>query len=79
MRNVNVAEFRQHLQRYLAQVQNGEALQLTVNGRVVAQLTPARDAAQEARDRLAQWRMSASIGDLLSPLGEAWEAERGRL
>ena len=79
MRKINVTDFRQHLPGYLKQVQQGEYIQITLHGKVVARLVPEQDAAEEARKLLSGWRSSAHIGDILSPIGEAWEVQRDRV
>ncbi len=79
MRKINVTDFRQHLPGYLKQVQQGETIQITLHGKVVARLVSEQDAVEEAKKSLSGWRSSAYIGDLLSPTGEAWEAQRDRV
>ena len=79
MRKVNVTDFRQHLPGYIKQVQQGEFIQITSHGKVVARLVPEQDAVEEARKSLAGWRGSAHIGDVLSPICQPWEAERDRV
>ena len=75
MRKINVTDFRQHLPGYLKQVQQGEFIQITLHGKVVARLVPEQDAVEEAKKSLTGWRNSAYIGDLLSPISEAWEVQ----
>ena len=79
MRKVNVTDFRQHLPGYIKKVQQGEIIQITLHGKVVARLAPEKDAVEEAKKSLKEWRGSASIGDLLSPIGETWEAQHDRV
>ncbi len=79
MRKVNVTEFRQHLPGYLKQVRQGEPIQITQHGKVVARLVPEQETTDEARTRLKRWRRTARIGDVIRPLDDAWEADRGRL
>ncbi len=76
MRKINLTEFRQHLPGYIKQVQQGEFIQITLHGRVVARLVPEQDAVEEAKKSLSEWARSAKIGDLLSPIGETWEVQR---
>jgi prevent-host-death family protein len=45
MKDVSVTVLRQNLPEYLAQVERGETLRVTVRGRAIAEITPA------ARDR----------------------------
>ena len=79
MRKVGVSDFRQHLPGYLARVRKGEPIQITQHGKVVARLVPEQDATLEAREQLAVLRKTARIGDVLSPIGEPWESEHGRV
>jgi prevent-host-death family protein len=74
MRRVSITDLRQHLQSYLKQVRAGEPIQITQHGKVVARLIPERDASEEAREHLRCWRVTARIGDVLSPTGAEWGA-----
>lgn len=79
MEPVNVTELRQHLPSYLGKVQEGEEIQVTLHGRVIARIVPVRDEAAAARQRLLAIQEQCSLGDILSPSGEEWDAEHGRL
>lgn len=76
MRDVQVTDLRNHLPAFLAAVQRGEALRILSRGKVVAHLVPPVDVAEAAQGRLAAARARARVGDVLSPLGDAWDAER---
>lgn len=78
MAKVNVTELRQNLPEYLARVTAGEALEVTVRGKVIARIVPEEDRAAAARRRLKALRGKAKVGDVMSPSGERWNAERGR-
>lgn len=55
MKNVNITVLRQNLPNYLAQVERGETLRVTVRGRVIAEILPPapdKDEAAAARARL---------------------------
>lgn len=75
---VNVTELRQNLPEYLARVQAGEALEVTVRGKVIARIVPQEDRRAAARERLKALRPNAYVGDVMSPSGERWNAERDR-
>lgn len=75
---VKVTELRQNLPTYLARVARGEEVEVTVHGRVIARIVPQQAAAKAARARLKALRGKARIGDIMSPSGETWNAERGR-
>lgn len=76
MREVSVTELRNHLQAYLGQVQKGDELLVTARGKVIARVVPGGDDRNSARERLAALRGKARVGDVVSPVEEAWEAER---
>lgn len=78
MAKVKVTELRQNLPAYLARVRAGEAVEVTVRGRVIARIVPEEDRQAAAQKRLKALRKTARIGDIMSPSGEVWDAERGR-
>lgn len=78
MPKVNITELRQNLPAYLARVRDGEAVEVTVRGRVIARIVPDEDRQAAARQWLKKLRKTARVGDIMSPSGEAWDAERGR-
>lgn len=79
MAKVNITELRQNLPTYVARVRDGETLEVTVRGRVIARIVPEEDRSAAARKRLKALRGKARItGDIMSPSGEPWEAESGR-
>jgi prevent-host-death family protein len=78
MAKVNITELRQNLPGYLARVREGEAVEVTVRGKVIARIVPEKDRAAAARERLRALRGKARVGDVMSPSGERWNAERGR-
>jgi prevent-host-death family protein len=78
MKQVKVTDFRAHLPKYLAQAEAGETVTVLSRGRPIARLVPAAGASENAREKLANLRKQARIGDVISPLGVAWSATRGR-
>ena len=74
MQSVGVTELRTNLSGFLEQVQAGEIIVITSRGQEVARLMPPDLAVVAARERLAELRQNAEIGDVLSPLDEVWEA-----
>ncbi len=75
-RKVNVTELRQNLPAYLADAQKGSEIEVTSRGRVIARIVPGGDPHQEARARLLAVRKHCHVGDVLSPTGVQWDAER---
>jgi prevent-host-death family protein len=79
MAKVKITELRQNLPTYLAKVQAGEEVEVTVRGRVIARIVPEEDRQAAAQRRLKALRGKARIkGDIMSPAGEVWNAELGR-
>ncbi len=78
MPKVSITELRQNLPTYLARVREGEAVEVTVRGRVIARIVPEEDRRAAARKWLKKLRKGARIGDVMSPSGERWNAGRGR-
>ena len=76
MPKVKVTELRQNLPVYLARVERGEEIEVTVHGRVIARIIPEMDRSAEARKFLKALRKTAVIGDIMSPSGDIWDAER---
>jgi prevent-host-death family protein len=78
MPKVKVSELRQNLPAYLAEVRKGEEIEVTVHGKVIARIVPEEDRSVAARKFLKSLRRTAKIGDLISPSGDVWRAERDR-
>ncbi|MBI3054005.1 MAG: type II toxin-antitoxin system prevent-host-death family antitoxin [Betaproteobacteria bacterium] len=78
MSEVNVTKLRQNLPEYLAEVRRGKELKVTVRGKVIARIVPEKGMQNAARKRLAALRAKCKVGDVVSPTGERWVAERGR-
>jgi prevent-host-death family protein len=79
MKRVNVTTLRQHLPEYLARVERGETLGVTVRGRVIATIAPPapeRSAAEAARARLrgSVVRFEAPLEPVIAP--QEWEMQR---
>ena len=75
-RKVNVTELRQNLPAYLADAQKGKEIEVTSHGKVIARIVAGGDPQQEARERLLAIRKHCHVGDVLSPTGAQWDAER---
>ena len=75
MASVSMAELRQRLAHYLDRVEQGERIQIKRRGKVIATMEPSLAAGETAGQRLRLLRKQARIGDVVSPLGEKWEAD----
>ena len=78
MSKVNVTELRQNLPAYLVEVQKGKEIEVTSRGKVIARIVAGSETHDQARARLLAARKRCRIGDVLSPPGAAWDAERDR-
>lgn len=76
VRKVKVTDLRNDLPTYLKAVQAGEELSIESRGKIIARLVPDRGAEEAARERLRALRAKVRVGDVISPLGETWEAEQ---
>jgi prevent-host-death family protein len=74
MERVAVSEFRANLLVFLKRVERGEGITLTSRGREVARIIPPENKREEAKAALEELRKTAIVGDVLSPVGEDWEA-----
>jgi len=66
MKEVNVTALRQNLPDYLALVERGETVRVTVRGRVIAEITPPK--AQADQSALARVRLRDSLLRYDAPL-----------
>lgn len=74
--DIGVAQFRTHVADCLDRAARGEEIVIVRSGKPIARLVPFVDPQQAAAQRLAQYAGLAVIGDVLSPINEAWEADR---
>ena len=65
---VSVSHLRQHLPAYLKRVQEGEAIQITSRGRVIARLEAEHDPALAAREWLEKLKGRVTLVDVVSPI-----------
>ena len=84
MTQVSVSHLRQHLPAYLKRVQQGEAIQITSRGRVIARLEAEHDPAQAARQWLEELNGRVKLVDVVSPLepdlaDAAWSGDADHL
>lgn len=80
MLSINVTEFRRHLLTYLKRIQEGDEIQLTNRGKVIARIVPETDEAEAARKRLEAIRGTAIVGDVISPIADMeWTGDEDNL
>lgn len=79
MAGIKITELRRNPSSYLAEVSKGREIEVTSRGKVIARIVPAQDQRAAARRRLLELRKKCRIGDVISPGGDLWNAQRGRL
>ena len=77
MREVNITELRNNLPKYISNVQKGHEIRVTSHGHVVARILPPTDTQKEAQEYLKKIRKDCTVGDIISPIDEHWDAEDG--
>lgn len=74
MKNVSISELRVRLLHYLSLVQQGEEIDVTSKGRVLATLTPPVGQQNAAKTKLGKLAGTAVIHDVISPVEDSWDA-----
>ncbi len=74
MRNVSISELRARLLKYLTLVQQGEEINVTSKGKVLATLTPPVSQQDAAKTKLGKLAGTAVIHDVISPIEDRWDA-----
>lgn len=74
MKNVSISEFRANLLKYLKLVQQGEPINVTSKGDVMATLTPPVSRQDVAKTKLGKLAKTAVIHDVVSPNEDSWDA-----
>ncbi|MFA7240931.1 MAG: type II toxin-antitoxin system prevent-host-death family antitoxin [Sulfuricellaceae bacterium] len=77
--NTTTTELRQNLAAYLAKVQGGQEVKVTLHGKVVARLMPEEDESARAKAELAEIRKTAWVGDVISPIDAIWTGDANNL
>ena len=74
MKNVSISEFRANLLTYLKQVQQGEQINVTSKGDILATLSSPVSQQKSAGMQLRKLAETAKIHDVISPAEESWDA-----
>jgi prevent-host-death family protein len=74
MEKVGISTLRENLSVFLKKVQKGQVITITSRGHEMARLVPAEDKREKSREILREVGKNATIGDILSPIHEEWEA-----
>lgn len=74
MQNVTISDLRANLLSYLQKAHNGEELNVTSHGKVLATILPPVDKREKAKKALSALSKTAVINDIVSPTGDDWKA-----
>ena len=74
MKTITISELRANLMSAIEMVKKGKTLTVTSHGKPVAQIIPPSDRRAEAIAKLKAMRKTVIIGDIISPIGDPWEA-----
>ena len=74
METVGVSKLRDNMVMFLKKVGNGERITITSRGHGIARLGPVKSKKKNSKNELKKLRKTAFVGDVLSPVSEAWEA-----
>lgn len=74
MEHIAISDIPRNIAYVLTKIQAGDMISVTFEGREIAKLVPPDYSIQTARKRLEQLRKTAFVGDIVSPVGEKWEA-----
>lgn len=76
MHPVNITELRNHLPKYLLEVIKSGEILVTSHGKVIARILPPVETRQEAKKKLSDLRKICKVGDVITPTGDKWKAEK---
>ena len=74
METIGVSMLRENLLVYMNKVQQGQSITITSHGNKVAMLVPVKKEMEDSRIALKELSKTAYVGDVVSPIGEEWEA-----
>ncbi len=74
MKSVSISELRANLLQYLTRVQQGEHINVTSKGNLLATLAPPVSQQNAARAKLMKLAGTAVLHDVTSPTEESWDA-----
>jgi len=76
MKNVSITELRANLLKYLQIAQQGEQVNVTSKGTLLATLTPPVTQQDSARAKMRKLAKTAVIHDVVSPTGDIWDVSK---
>ena len=75
MVKIAISEFRAHMSKYLMYVMEGKVVILTSHGKEVAELKQPTSKQESAKAQLEQIAMEAEVGDITTPVIDAFEEQ----
>jgi prevent-host-death family protein len=76
MHEINIAELRKHLPKYLSDVTTGNEILVTSHGKFIARILPPINVDQEAKEKLQDLQKICKVGDIITSIGDLWEVEK---
>lgn len=76
MKSIAVSDLRANLLKTLKQIEQGEEIDITSRGKLVAKLVPPDYSSKLAYEKLIHLRETAKIYDIVSPIDEEWEVDQ---
>ena len=74
MNTIAVSELRTNLMRILKDIESGASITITSRGREIARIVPPENSRDKAKQALRKLSKTAIVKDVISPIGEEWEA-----
>ena len=74
LKTITISDLRANLLDTIKEVKKGKSILVTSHGKPVAQINPPSDRRAEAIAKLKAMRKTIIIGDIISPIGDTWEA-----
>jgi prevent-host-death family protein len=74
MKSVSISELRANLLKYLTLVEQGEPINVTSKGKILATLNSPVGQQDAAKAKLRKLAGNAVIDDVISPIEDSWEA-----
>ena len=75
MTTIAVSQLRENLMKVLKKIKNGDTIEITSYGKVVAKLVPPDNTAEKAKEKLNKVAENAVLYDVISPIKDTWNAQ----
>jgi len=75
MKTIAVSYLRANLMTVLKSIESGLTIIITSHGKEIAKLVPPSTPKKVAKYKLAELSQTAQINDIITPVGEEWDAD----